>query len=277
MPDAKSPQRPPAQRAARARTRSRGAARSRRSRGMPKRGLLPIVALLALWQVLGSRESANFPVPSRWWDAVWALGSRGTLWNGIEATLEAFVVSLAIALVLGVLIGLATGCIRWLERATGPLFEFLRSMPPAAVVPVFVLLLGFSLKMKIVITVLGSIWPILYSSRDSVVSRSRVLDDVAKVLQMSRSKRIRSIVIPSVIPGALIGLKVAIPITLIYVLVVEILTSVSGVGALLTISQGDFNTAAVYGLVVIAGILAILLSTLVAVVESAIRRRVSSR
>lgn len=252
--------------------------RARRSstrprRGVPPlRGLIPLILFLAAWQVFGTDRSPYYPRPSTWWGGLEALWNGGSLAPAIGSTLETFVISLVIATVLGALIGAVIGAWRLPHRALNPTLEFLRAMPSAAVVPIFVLLIGYDQKMKVTVVVFTAIWPIMLNTRAAVRSLNPILLDTAASLHLSWFDRARKVLFPSLLPGILLGVRVAAPITLIITLLVEILTAVSGVGALIATAQQNFQSAAVFGLVVVAGIFGLLVNAIVALIEGYVFR-----
>jgi ABC-type nitrate/sulfonate/bicarbonate transport system permease component len=251
--------------------------RTRRSgkqrRGVPPlRGLIPLVLFLAAWQLFGSSTSPYYPRPSTWWTGLTGLWSSGSLLPAIGSTLETFAISLVIATILGALIGTLIGAWRLAHRALNPTLEFLRAMPSATVVPIFVLLIGYDQKMKVTVVVFTAIWPIMLNTMSAVRNINPLLLDTAASLHLSGFDRARKVLFPSLLPAILLGVRVAAPVTLIITLLVEILTAVNGVGALIATAQRNFQSAAVFGLVIVAGLFGLLVNAIVALIEGYVFR-----
>ena len=87
------------------------------------RGLIPIAALLGLWQIVGNPNSATAPAPSSWWPAFKTIEQSGALWPALEKTMLLYVEGLVIATVLGVVLGMALGSSRRVAQALGPLLR----------------------------------------------------------------------------------------------------------------------------------------------------------
>jgi sulfonate transport system permease protein len=238
----------------------------------PLRGLLPLAVGLGAWQILQRGESVYFPRPSLWWEPVKELWVEGVLGPSILATLETFAVSLLVATVLGTCIGAVVGRSQTLNRAVGPILDYCRFMPAAAVVPIAVLAAGYTERMKVVVVVFSAIWPILLQVRSDMLRQSPVLRDVTLSLHLSRFARLRKVLLPSLVPGVLLGVRVAAPTVLIVVLLVEILTQVPGVGGAIADAQRNFDIAGVYGLLAIAGVLGLAVNAVVALVEGYLLR-----
>jgi ABC-type nitrate/sulfonate/bicarbonate transport system permease component len=238
----------------------------------PLRGLLPLFAGLGLWQLTQHGRSAYFPRPSLWWNATVRLWDSGTLAPALVATLKTFFLSLAIATVLGAVIGVVVGRVRLIDRLLGPLLDYCRVMPAAAVVPLAVLFAGYTERMKVAVVVFSAIWPILLQVRQSARTLNPILLDIPRSLRMSQLATARKILFPSLIPSILLGLRVAAPTVLIIVLLVEITTAVPGIGAQISTAQRNFDSATAYGMVCIAGVLGLLVNALIQVLEGYLLR-----
>lgn len=245
----------------------------RRTNGTPLRGLLPLVAVLVAWQLAGQGRHWIFaPVPSMWWQELRRQWEVGTLGPALAASFETFVLALAAATVIGTVLGLLVGRFRFADRLLGPLLEFCRVMPAAAVVPVAVLFAGYTQSMKVTVVVFTAIWPVLLQVRASARALDPQIFDVARALHLGRTATLRKVVAPSILPGVLLGIRVAAPTVLIIVLLVEIVTGVTGLGAMIEKAQQDYVAARVYGLVALAGVLALIVNAVIGLVEGRLLR-----
>ena len=241
--------------------------------GTPVRGLLPLVVLLVSWQLAGDPASPYFPPPSTWVDGVRPLVAADKLAPAIGQTSLTFLVGLAIATVLGAVIGTLVGASRPVDRALSPSLEFLRALPAASLVPVAALVLGYTAQMKLVVVVLPAMWPILLTCRSARRSLSPVLLDTPRTLGLSTWDRLTKVLAPALLPAVLLGVRVAAPLALIITLLVEIVTRVNGLGAVLGAAQSNFLSAQVYGLLTIAGVLGFVVNWVVTRAETAVSRR----
>ncbi len=97
------------------------------------------------------------------------------------------VASIAIGIVVGTFIGL----VRWLRELLEPMLEFFRAIPPPAMIPVIALLLGPTDTMKVVVIILGAMWPVLLNTIDGVRSTDSVMKDTARSFGISGFDRVR--------------------------------------------------------------------------------------
>jgi ABC-type nitrate/sulfonate/bicarbonate transport system permease component len=239
----------------------------------PARGLAPLVAVLAAWQVLAPGPSAYFPAPFEWWKAAVALWNSGGLGPAFAATVTTFAAGLAIAGAVGAASGLAIGVSRPVARALGPLLEFMRAIPPPVTVPVAALLIGYGLTLKLTVVVLSAVWPVLLNTASAAARVEPLLVDVARTFRLPPVRWIGQIVAPSTVPSLLLGIRVAIPLAIVVTLLVEMLTSLLGVGALMIQAQRNFQSAQVYALLVMVGSFGFVVNGLFAVVEAIVLRR----
>jgi ABC-type nitrate/sulfonate/bicarbonate transport system permease component len=243
----------------------------------PLRGLLPLFGLLALWQIIDPHGSPYFPPPSAWWLGLAGLAKNGRLLTALSATLTTFTLAIALACVIGGLLGLLIGRSRAARRALGPLLEFCRGLPPPVIVPVGVLLLGYVQSLKLVIVVLVAVWPILLNTAASTAGLSDLLVEVAHTMRLGRFATLAKIVVPSAVPAFLVGVRGAVPLAIIITLLVEMLTSLPGIGSLIVISQRQFHSAEVYGLLVVVGLVGFVINGLFVAIEGVLLSRFPPR
>jgi ABC-type nitrate/sulfonate/bicarbonate transport system permease component len=186
--------------------------------------------------------------------------------------MKTFVYSLALSALLGTALGIVIGRVRVVDRVLSPFLNFCRVMPAATVVPLAVLFAGYTENMKVAVVVFIGIWPVLLQVRHATRTLNPILLDMARSLRLDLPSTARKVLFPSLLPAILLGVRVAAPTVLIIVLLVEIMTAVPGVGALISRSQQNFDSAAAYGLVCVAGILALLVNALIAMLEGYLLR-----
>ena len=105
------------------------------------------------------------------------------------------------AIALGTLLGVLAGGLRTIDRALNPTLEFARAMPPAAVIPIATLLIGYNEQMKVAVVTSAAIWPILVNSRAALRRLDPVLIETARPLHLTGWQRIRMITFPALLPG----------------------------------------------------------------------------
>jgi ABC-type nitrate/sulfonate/bicarbonate transport system permease component len=233
----------------------------------PLRGLVPLGLLLAVWELIAPDRSPYFPPPTRWTGGLADLWSEGALVPAAVATLATFVAALGTATALGALLGLVLGAAPRADQALGPTLEYARAMPPAAVVPVAALLIGYDGTMKVAVVTSAAIWSILLNTRAGVRQIDPVLLDMARSLRLTRVDRARKVLFPALVPSIFLGVRVAAPVALVITLLVEILTQVNGVGALIAVAQRNYHPARVYGLILVCGLFSLAVNAAVTAIQ----------
>ncbi|WP_280400052.1 ABC transporter permease [Nocardia carnea] len=179
--------------------------------------------------------------------------------GAVGETVLSVAVAVALALVGGVIFGLVMGSSRFLATALGAPLEVIRPIPALALIPVAILMLGQGVTMEVAIAAFGSWWPILFNTSYGVRDVDTVALDAARAMGCSRLSRLVRVVLPSLLPSVLTGVRTAVPLTLVIVIAAEYLsTAQRGMGGVLitATSMGDMGvlwcTALVAGLLGIA-------------------------
>lgn len=224
--------------------------------------------LLALWAVL-SANSTSFFVPkpgelARTFVATW-FGPRFV--DDVLPSVARFAVGVAAAIVLGVALGLLIGSNRTLRALTEPFLEFLRAIPPPVMVPILLLLIGVNNTMKVLVIVSGCIWPVLLNTIEGVRAVDDVLADTCRVYRVHGAARVRSLVIPAASPQIFAGIRQALSLGLILMVISEMFASSAGLGFTIVQFQRSFAVPEMWSGIAVLGLLGILLSVLYQVVS----------
>lgn len=205
----------------------------RRLRGGRWTGIALIAALLAVWQ-LGSRsellDPALFPpittIFARWYDSA----LHGSLLPALQGTLGRMFVGYACAVVLGITLGVLMGRVRAIYNLLEPLVELARPVPIPAFIPLLILFLGIGTSLKIVVVVIGALFPILLSAYAGVSSIPPTMRETALTFGLSWWETVWEIVVPSAAPAIFVGLRTSLAISLIVETVAEMIAGTGGIG-----------------------------------------------
>lgn len=237
------------------------------------RGFLPLIVGLGIWQLEGAVNAAEFPPPMIWWSAVAMLAHDGVLMPALDATLTAVLLSLAAASVVGFALGLLIGTLPSFRQWTNFVLEYLRALPPPVIIPIAVLMLGYTGSMKLLVIGFAVLWPIMLNTVSGVSQIPRLTFDVARAFRLSWFGTMVKIVMPATLPSLLLGIRVALPQAVIATLVVEMFTGEIGVGSLMITAQRNYNASGVFGLLAVMGLVGFFLTTAFALLERMILRR----
>ena len=236
------------------------------------RGLLPLLALLAAWQLMGDAKSIALPPPAEWFRSLAELHADGVLLAALAETLSTYLLGLAVAVVAGALTGAAIGSSRHVDRALTPSLDFIATVPGAAFVPVAVLMFGTGLLTSVLTVALAVVWPVLLNVVTATRAIPAVRLDTARTLGLSTAQRWWKFVLPSLTPAIMLGTRVASSIALIVALLVDIFGTGHGIGRLLVERQQNHDASAAWGLLLVVGTSGYLTATVLARVEARVLR-----
>jgi ABC-type nitrate/sulfonate/bicarbonate transport system permease component len=238
-------------------------------------GGLSLVLLIALWQlaVEGHWVKPLFlPGPNKVVHALGSLFSQGEIWSNLRVSGEEFVIGLGISIVLGAVLGLLTGWYKVADEFLKPLVVGINSMPQVAVVPVLILIFGIGMTPKIVVVGLSCTTVILMNTAAGVENVDWQLRRLARSFGASDLQIIRTIVLPSLVPFFMTGLRISIGRAMIGVVVGEIFASKAGIGNVLISASNSFNMPVMYATVAIITFLGIALTQAAALLERRMQR-----
>ncbi len=227
------------------------------------RGVVVIVAALALWQVLYATkvlDHDSFPSATQ---ALRALGTAvGTsdFWTEVTTTLKAWALGLLIGTVIGITIGCLTGLNEIAYRSLNLLVEFLKTVPVVAALPLAILMFGTTLKMNIVLVAFCITWPVLIQAAYGVRSIEPVVRDTATVFRMRPLDRLFHVVLPSAAPYIATGMRLASTGALVLVVAAQLIGGGGGLGYAISVAQNQNLLPKMYGLVLVVGILGVLVT-----------------
>ena len=207
-------------------------------------GLLSPAIVLSAWESAGALGWINpilLPRPSQ---IVWSLIeliADGAVFPPLLYTVALFVVGYAIASLLGIAIGVVMGTSETLYGLLEPLVEVLRPIPKSALVPVLFLFLGIGKATMITVVVLAAVFPVLISTLQGVRGLDPELLDTARTFKTTRMRTIVSIVLPASLPMILAGMRVALGLGLVLVILAEMLAGEDGVGFRILDLQRSFQ------------------------------------
>ena len=229
-------------------------------------GIPPVaLALLAIWSA--GRHSPYFPPLTDVWAAFRDTWLFERLTNDAVPSVARMTAGLALAVAAGVAAGVPLGRAPRARRAVTPLIEFLRAIPPPALLPAAIVAIGVGDRMKIALIAFVCVWPVLLNAIDGAAGLDPTLDDTARAYGIGRNSRLRRVVLPAAAPQIFAGVRHAVSLALIVMVISEMVASTNGVGHQILQAQRTFATAEMWSGVALLGILGYALNALLAAIE----------
>lgn len=219
-------------------------------------GIATVVVLLAAWESLARINKTVYvpPVTTIATTFVHEWFSPQFRDQAVPSLLRMFA-GYAIASICGVAVGVVIGAYRPLYRLVDPVLQFLRAIPPTAIIPVGILLIGIGDTMKILVIAFGAFWPILVNSVDGARSVPQERLDTARIFGLSSRSTLLTVIFPSALPGVFAGLRTGLSIAFIMIVVSEMIGSTNGLGYYILQAQRTFAIPEMYGGIVLLAIL----------------------
>jgi NitT/TauT family transport system permease protein len=210
--------------------------------------------LLLLWEWLalqGQWSSLVMPAPSRVAAALWQGLQSGYFLPHVLHTAGEMVSGLALGSVLGLAGGIALGeSPRW-RRLLMPYVVMSQVVPKLALVPLFIMWLGFGWWPTVVITALICFFPLLENTITALQHVEPQQLELFRVLRASRTQTWWRLKLPAGLPTILAGFRVAVVLALVGAVVGEFIGSGKGLGALIIAAQGSMDTPLMFAVLVL--------------------------
>jgi|TARA_B110000263_G_scaffold65362_1_gene56432 NitT/TauT family transport system permease protein len=224
--------------------------------------------LLAFWELwVRARDVKEYLLPAP--SAVLRVlaDEPGRFAEAAYLSLQAAIGGLIIASLGAFILGTAMAHSRVLERSIYPPALALKVTPIVAVVPLFTIWFGFGLMPRVLIAAMITFFPMLVNTVIGLRSVDPRAHDFLRALNASRWQIFWHLRVPSSLPYVFAGLRISVPLSLIGAVVAEFLSGSAGMGQLILIANGDFDTPALFGAVFVLAGLGIVLTATVALIE----------
>ena len=206
---------------------------------------LPIIGILGfliVWQIVSSIGLVKLPSPTNiisekstrnlllypFFDRGGT--DKGLFWQTL-ASFERVAKGYSLAAIIGIGVGILVGTNAVIDKALDPLFQFLRTVPPLAWVPISLAALRQNEPAALFVIFITAVWPILLNTAVGVKQIPQDYRNVSRVLQLSRQKYFFKILIPSALPYIFTGLRISIGLAWLAIIAAEIIMpGIVGIG-----------------------------------------------
>jgi ABC-type nitrate/sulfonate/bicarbonate transport system permease component len=230
------------------------------------------LAVAVWWYVSATASAGSVPSPARTFGTLVDLLGTAALWTAVGQTATTWLIGIAVCSLVGIPMGLLIGASRLATDSTRLAIDFVRNIPPVALVPLGLLLWGPTRSMVLLLVVSGTIWPIVVQSSYASRQSEPQLRDVAEVFQLGRRWWLSHIFLPGVTPFVMTGLRVAATICLLLTITGELFGGAPGVGRQIQSAQVGNDNPQMYAYVIVAALLGLLVNSLIWVAQRRLLR-----
>jgi len=207
--------------------------------------IIPAI-VIAVWQVIGSRPGMQAMIPSptlvlsAWYD--WIFGKAGgmslnpylgTWWSNVEYSGVRVIQGFALAMAVGIPLGLMIGWNRLVATMADPLVQLLRPIPITAWLPFSIALFGIRDIGSVFLIFLGGFYAIVVNTTQGARDVERNWVRAALMMGASRQQLLWRVVLPAAMPSIFTGLRIGLGISWTAVIVSEMVAVKSGLGYVL--------------------------------------------
>lgn len=223
---------------------------------------LAVVGLLIAWQILvmvGNFQPFILPSPVLVVERLVAALQSGVLWGHMAATVQVALGGFTLALSIAIILGYTLAHTPSLERILAPVLAASQAIPVLAVAPLIVLWFSTGLNSKILVAALITFFPMLLSTIAAFRGVPRELREMAIISGANRWQVLRYVEAPLALPVFFSGVRTGLSLATTGAVVAEFVAGREGLGALINIARGLFDTPLIFvALMMLAGITLIL-------------------
>ncbi|MFD2364323.1 MULTISPECIES: ABC transporter permease [unclassified Arthrobacter] len=233
-------------------------------------GVAGILAALIAWELFsafGPVSQHHLPPPSVVIPTFLNNFTFTQFWLTVGQTMWAWFLGLTLATFGGLAVGLLIGSSSLLRTGTHTTVEFLRPIPAVGLIPLAALLFGPRIGAELLIVVYGCFWIVMIQAMYGITDIDKVADDTVRTLRMTWLQRVRHLVLPTLLPYLMTGIRLAATVALILAISSELIVGTPGIGRAVAQAQLNDNPAAMIALILTSGLLGILVNLIFRFIE----------
>ena len=222
--------------------------------------VLGLAITFAVWWAVTAAldvQSFIFPTPPEVLSAYLAL--QGELVKQTGSTTLATVLGFGVSVVVGVLLGLAIAAWRPFERMFQPLLVAFNAVPKVALAPLMLIWFGYGRTPVLAMAFMVCFFPIVLSTATGLTSTPADLAELVRSMDASRLQMFLRVRLPAALPQIFVGLKVAMPLAVIGVVVGEMQYGDRGLGMIIVQTSGQADTASAFAAIALLAAVSIVL------------------
>ena len=219
---------------------------------------LSILAGIAIWEIAGRNTSPAAMVPfSETLVRLWQLIVNDNFLAQLYDSAVLFLTGFAIALIVGMPLGMLLARVRVLRIGVEPYIMILYATPMVALIPFILSLMGFGFVPKVLVVFLFAVFPVLYNTVEGARSIKPEMIEVAKSFRSSEWALWSEVMVPYTLPYTMTGVRQAIGRALVGMVAAEFFLSSTGLGQLIMGASQNFDTGGVFASIFVIGMIGV--------------------
>ena len=232
-----------------------------------------VAVFFVIWEYYGRRMDPIFMAPpSAIFEAAVTLIQSGALEKAMVQTLWPFAVGMALTVIVGILLGIVMAQWRTLEYVLDPFINALYAIPRIALVPLIILWAGLEFAGKVTILVSVAIFPITVNTYAGIRDVRGSMLEIGRAYGATEWQIFWKIVLPAAVPFIMAGVRLAVGLAIIGIIVAEFFTAISGLGGMIVEYANVFATAKLFVPIIVIALIGVILTELVMWLERRMSR-----
>jgi ABC-type nitrate/sulfonate/bicarbonate transport system permease component len=228
---------------------------------------LPVVLLVTWW--FASADSQDFYQPPLEkiilaFPHTWTLARIS---NDVVPSMARLLIGYGLAVLIGISLGVGIGANRLLRTLLEPTLEFLRAIPPPVLVPILILISGLGDRTKVLVIIVGGVWPVLLNTVEGVRGVDQLLVDTCRTYRVQGWLKFRTFILRAASPLIVVGARQALSISIIMMVIGELLGTTDGLGYTIIEFQRGYQIPQMWSGVFVLGMLGVLLALVFRLLE----------
>ncbi|GGK95576.1 ABC transporter permease [Mangrovihabitans endophyticus] len=241
----------------------------RRRRTVP-RGVLNLVSVLlgiGIWWLLPTVGFHDIPAPPEVAGRAWELTVDGTLGGDVLASLLRVFIGFVLGVVAAVPVGFLMGWYGPIRGLVEPWVQFFRTIPPLAIIPLAIVLMGIGETPKIFVIFLASFLACVIATFQGVVNVDKTLINAARVLGAKDRTIFARVVVPASTPFILVGMRVGLGSSWATLVAAELIAAQQGLGYRMQNAQLYYDLPTIFVGLIAIGVLGLLMDRILLFAE----------
>jgi ABC-type nitrate/sulfonate/bicarbonate transport system permease component len=232
-----------------------------------------VAVFFVIWEYFGRRMDPIFMAPpSAIFKAALELVQSGALGKVLIQTLWPFAVGMALTVVVGIALGILMAQWRTLEYVLDPFVNALYAIPRIALIPLIILWAGLEFAGKVAILVSVAIFPITVNTYSGIRDVRGSMLEIGRAYGATEWQIFWKIVLPAAIPFIMAGIRLAVGLAIIGIIVAEFFTAISGLGGMIVEYANVFATAKLFVPIIVIAVVGVALTEMVMWLERRLSR-----
>jgi NitT/TauT family transport system permease protein len=221
---------------------------------------------IGIWWLL-SLAGFRLPTPPEVVARFGELLADGTLITDLLASLTRVLIGFLLGSIAAVPVGVLMGWYAWARGLIDPWIQFFRMIPPLALIPLAIVLLGIGEEPKILVIFLAAFFSCVVSTFQGVVNVDRTLINAARVLGAKDGAIFVRVVVPASVPFILVGMRVGLGASWATLVAAELIAAQAGLGYRMQQAQIYYDLPTIFVGLIVIGIFGLVMDRLLLLAE----------